>query len=210
MRRRSFIKGMAAAGASALVPSGITAALSSCSGGDKEWPGFDEVIDRSGTWSIKYSRATDGEIPMWIADMDFRTDPIVSEALRRRLDRDVMGYTRTPPEFPEAVAEWEKNQHGYDVDPEYVGYAPTTFYYMYADHVMSLTGIRNGQLRQSSFATYILDPKAKTISFDYTFFGKHYVFTADIMRLSRKEFFFEFDDEYGDHWRLELFSRSEY
>lgn len=124
MRRRSFIKGMAAAGASALVPSGITAALSSCSTGSKESPGFDEVIDRSGTWSIKYSRATDGEIPMWIADMDFRTDPIVSEALRRRLDRDVMGYTRTPPEFPEAVAEWEKNQHGYDVDPEYVGYAP--------------------------------------------------------------------------------------
>lgn len=115
---------MAAAGASALVPSGITAALSSCSSGSGEWPDFNEVIDRSGTWSIKYSRATDGEIPMWIADMDFRTDPFVNEALRRRLDRDVMGYTRTPPEFSQAVAEWEKNQHGYDVDPEYVAYAP--------------------------------------------------------------------------------------
>lgn len=112
------------------------------------------------------------------------------------------------------VGSWQVSHtylNGVEIDStDYIGYAPTTFYYMYADHVMSLTGIRNGQLRQSSFATYILDPKAKTISFDYTFFGKHYVFTADIMRLSRKEFFFEFDDEYGDHWRLELFSRSEY
>jgi hypothetical protein len=101
--------------------------------------------------------------------------------------------------------------NGVEIDStEYIGYAPSTFYYMYADHVMSLTGIRNGQLRQSSFATYILDAKAKTIKFDYTFFGKHYDFTADIKRLSRKEFFIEFDDEYGDHWRLEMFSRSNY
>ena len=101
--------------------------------------------------------------------------------------------------------------NGMEIDStEYIGYAPTTFYYMYADHVMSLTGVYNGQLRQSSFATYILDPKAKTIKFDYTFFGKHYDFTADIRRLSRKEFFIEFDDEYGDHWRLEMFSRSDY
>ena len=72
------------------------------------------------------------------------------------------------------------------------------------------TGIHNGELRQSSFATYVLDPKAKTIDFNFSFFGKRYVFTANIMRLSRKEFFIEFDDEYGDHWRLELFSRSSY
>lgn len=112
------------------------------------------------------------------------------------------------------VGSWQVSHtylNGTEIDStDYIGYAPSTFYYMYADHVMSLTGIRNGQLRQSSFATYILDPKTKTIQFDYTFFGKHYDFTADIMRLSRKEFFIEFDDEYGDHWRLELFSRSDY
>lgn len=101
--------------------------------------------------------------------------------------------------------------NGVEIDStEYIGYAPRTYYYLYADHVMSLLGIRNGELRQSSFALYILDPKAKTIDFDYTFFGKHYVFTADIMRLSRKEFFIEFDDEHGDHWRLEMFARSSY
>ena len=118
---------MAAAGASTLVPAGIAgAALTACT--SRKEPsvisGFNEVIDRSGTWSIKYGRAKDGEIPMWIADMDFKTDPYVSEALRRRLDRDVFGYTSTPPEFIEAIAGWEKSQHGYDVPREYIGYAP--------------------------------------------------------------------------------------
>lgn len=110
------------------------------------------------------------------------------------------------------VGSWQVSHtylNGVEIDStEYIGYAPKTFYYMYADHVMSLTGVRNGQLRQSSFATYIVDQKAKTVSFNYTFFGKHYVFTADIMKLTRKEFFIEFDDEHGDHWRLEMFTRS--
>ena len=58
MKRRSFIKGMAATGASSLVPAGaLGTILSACSEPDrKEWD-FDEVIDRSGTWSIKYGRA---------------------------------------------------------------------------------------------------------------------------------------------------------
>jgi len=101
--------------------------------------------------------------------------------------------------------------NGVEIDStDYVAYTPTTYYYMYADHVMSLTGIYNGELRQSSFATYIIDPKSKTIQFNFSFFGKRYNFTADIRRLSRKEFFIEFDDEYGDHWRLEMFSRTSY
>ena len=129
---------MAAAGASTLVPAGIAgAALSACNRSKPsiprhhkpvpepvEGPDFNTVLDRTGTWSIKYGRAKDGEIPMWIADMDFKTDPYVSEALRRRLDRDVLGYTSTPPEFIDAIAGWVKSQHGYDVPREYIGYAP--------------------------------------------------------------------------------------
>ena len=126
MRRRDFIKGTAAVGASALVPAGtISALLSSCSkaGARGKWD-FDAVQDRSGTWSIKYGRATDGEIPMWIADMDFKTDPFVAEALRMRLDRDVLGYTSTPKEYYEAIAAWERRYHDFDLDDEWVGYAP--------------------------------------------------------------------------------------
>lgn len=99
--------------------------------------------------------------------------------------------------------------NGVEIDStDYIGYAPKTYYYIYADHVMAVMAYYDGQIRESSFATWVIDPKKKTVKFDFTFFGKHYNFTADVMRLSKKEFFFEFDDEDGDHWRLELFSRS--
>lgn len=127
MKRRTFLKGMAAAGGAALLPAGaVGTALTACERrGDAAggWD-FDEVIDRTGTFSIKYGRATDGEIPMWIADMDFRTDPYVSAALRKRLDRDVFGYTSTPASFVDAIAAWEKKVHGYAVEKEWIGYAP--------------------------------------------------------------------------------------
>ena len=126
MRRRDFIKGTAAASASTLVPVGtISALLASCSkaSAGKGWD-FDAVQDRSGTWSIKYGRATDGEIPMWIADMDMKTDPFVAEALRMRLDRDVLGYTSIPAEFYDVIHAWQKRYHGFDLYQEWIGYAP--------------------------------------------------------------------------------------
>ena len=124
MKRRTFLKGAVAAGATALVPAGaVGAALTACSPRKADW-NFDEIIDRSGTWSIKYGRAKDGEIPMWIADMDFKTDPYVAEALRKRLDRDVLGYTTTPEAFVDAIATWEKQAHRYAPEKEWIAYAP--------------------------------------------------------------------------------------
>lgn len=83
MKRRAFIKGMTAAGAVSLLPMGSASTLLQGCEGPKpslRWD-FDEVIDRSGTWSIKASRAGEGRYAMWIADMDFRTDPVLREAL---------------------------------------------------------------------------------------------------------------------------------
>ena len=122
MKRRTFLKGVAAAGAVSLLPAGTL--VSGCKPGRREGWDFDEVIDRTGTWSIKYGRARDGQIPMWIADMDFRTDPVVRNALRERLERDVMGYTSTPEAFFQAVRDWVEKQHGYSVPMDWVGYAP--------------------------------------------------------------------------------------
>ena len=56
--------------------------------------------------------------------MDFKTDPVVSQALQERLAKDVMGYTYTPDEFYDAIVGWEKSQHGFDVPREWVGYCP--------------------------------------------------------------------------------------
>ncbi len=124
MKRRTFLKSAAAAGAAAMLPSSILSLASGCTPENKPGWNFDEVLDRTGTWSIKYRRAEGGKLAMWIADMDFKTDPVVSQALRERLEKDVFGYTYGPDAFFEAIAGWEKAQHGFDVPIEWVEYAP--------------------------------------------------------------------------------------
>ena len=126
MKRRAFLKSAAAAGAASLLPAGVLGSvLSGCkpAGAGASW-NFDEVIDRSGTWSIKQSRAVDGKLAMWIADMDFKTDPVVRAALAQRIDRDVMGYTFTPEAYYEALVHWERIRHGFEVEREWVGACP--------------------------------------------------------------------------------------
>ena len=122
MKRRDFLKGITATGLASLVPASW---LSSCAS-EPDAPAwdFDRVMDRSGTWSIKYGRATNGEIPMWIADMDFGTDPYVKEALLQRISRDGIGYTSTPDLFYEAIGSWEEKQHGFSVEREWIGFCP--------------------------------------------------------------------------------------
>ena len=129
MKRRSFLKSAAAAGAATLLPSGLLGLTSGLAAGcEKAEPApawnFDEIIDRSGTYSIKYRRAEGGKLAMWIADMDFKTDPVVSQALRERLDRDVIGYTYAPEAYYQAIVDWLQTQHDYTVDREWVNACP--------------------------------------------------------------------------------------
>lgn len=112
------------------------------------------------------------------------------------------------------VGTWQVSHaylNGEEVDSTgFSAYEVGTYYIMYPDHVMSVRALRNGEWRETIFANYVIDPKQKTIDMAFTLIDKNYNIHANIMRLSRKEFFFEFDDNYGDHWRLELFSRSNY
>ena len=129
MKRRTFLKSAAAAGAATLLPSSLLGLTTTgCKSAPAEasaasW-NFDEVIDRSGTFSIKYRRAEGDRLAMWIADMDFKTDPAVSAALRERIDRDVIGYTYAPDEYYEAIVGWLRTQHGYEVEREWVSACP--------------------------------------------------------------------------------------
>lgn len=126
MKRRTFIQHLSSAGLSTLLPAGtLGTALAACAHETQNAAfDFDTVIDRSGTWSIKYGRATNGEIPMWIADMDFATDPYVHAALSLRLEREVFGYTTTPPAFVDAIHQWIQNYHHSQVEREWINYAP--------------------------------------------------------------------------------------
>ena len=72
---------------------------------------FDEVIDRTGTNSYKWDIA-EGELPMWVADMDFRTASEIIKAITERAEHGVFGYSTIPDEWYSAYINWWKNRHG--------------------------------------------------------------------------------------------------
>lgn len=84
---------------------------------------FDELIPRRHTNSYKWdSAATDDVLPMWVADMDFRTAPCVVEALRRRVEHGIFGYTKVPATYYEAVVNWFARRHSWRIVPEWLIY----------------------------------------------------------------------------------------
>lgn len=73
---------------------------------------FDKQTDRRGTGSVKWDVA-DGELPMWVADMDFETAPLVKEAVTKVAERGIYGYTDVTEEYFEAIADFWADRHGY-------------------------------------------------------------------------------------------------
>ena len=72
---------------------------------------FDEPVDRSGTYSEKWD-IKDGELPMWVADMDFRTAPAITRALVKRAEHGVFGYTGVPDEWYDAyITHWQERHN---------------------------------------------------------------------------------------------------
>ena len=75
---------------------------------------FSKPTCRRGTNSYKWdSAAGDDIIPLWVADMDFETYPGITEALRRRVDHAIFGYTRVPDSYYDAVCRWFEERHGW-------------------------------------------------------------------------------------------------
>ena len=75
---------------------------------------FDQLIPRRGTNSVKWDEEPAADIlPMWVADMDFRTAPCVVEALRRRVEHGVYGYATVPESYYGAVTSWFARRHGW-------------------------------------------------------------------------------------------------
>jgi cysteine-S-conjugate beta-lyase len=90
---------------------------------------FDEIIHREGTHSVKYDLrnkifGTEDVIPLWVADMDFRTPDFVVDAVRRRAGHELYGYTFIPESFYESLRYWMKRRHGWDIRREWILYCP--------------------------------------------------------------------------------------
>ena len=90
---------------------------------------FDEVIDRRGTSAIKLEGikeiwGRDDLMPLWVADMDFATAPFVTEAIRKRCQNPVLGYTSKPDSYYQAIINWNKNRYGLDVEKGMINFVP--------------------------------------------------------------------------------------
>lgn len=89
---------------------------------------FDEVIERRGSSCLKYDALEERYgrvdlIPLWVADMDFKTPDFIVDALRRRLDHPIFGYTMKGDYFS-VLASWVEKLHGWSVKPEEICYIP--------------------------------------------------------------------------------------
>ncbi|MDO4633720.1 MAG: MalY/PatB family protein [Eubacteriales bacterium] len=90
---------------------------------------FNAVIDRNHTDCLKFDFAVkrgkpQDILPLWVADMDFKTSSFVLEALQERLEHGIFGYTETDDSYFEAVAGWQEKHHGWKVEKEWLVKTP--------------------------------------------------------------------------------------
>jgi cystathionine beta-lyase len=94
---------------------------------------FDEIIDRKNTDSIKYDFAVrrgkpEGILPLWVADMDFRTPPAVIEALTAKSAHGIFGYSENSQDYVEVLQHWFLNSFDWKVEPSWLVKTPSVVY----------------------------------------------------------------------------------
>ncbi len=96
----------------------------------RDW-NFDEIIDRSGTASLKWEPAVLGTLfsrndllPLWVADMDFKCPSAVTAAIKKRLEHELYGYSLLDPAYLPALISWYKRRHNWAIKEEWVVTTP--------------------------------------------------------------------------------------
>ena len=86
---------------------------------------FDTPLDRRGTASIKWDKYKGRDvIPLWVADMDFACAPAVVEALHRRVDHPIYGYSDPPAELPGTIVGCLEREYCWKIEPEWIIWLP--------------------------------------------------------------------------------------
>lgn len=90
---------------------------------------FDKEIDRKGTNSVKWDGlksafGSEDLLPLWVADMDFETPDFIMDALRKRLEHPVLGYTETPDSYWQSIIDWQSRRNGWKIEKEWLTYIP--------------------------------------------------------------------------------------
>jgi len=86
---------------------------------------FDEIIERKNTYSIKYDFAAErgkpeGVLPLWVADMDFKTPPQVIAELSKRCEHGIYGYTDPKDDYFKSVQNWFEKSHSLQLEKEWI------------------------------------------------------------------------------------------
>jgi cystathionine beta-lyase len=108
---------------------------------------FDTPTDRSGTHSTRWEKYAGRDvIPLWVADTDFRAPPAVIDALRRRVEHGIFGYTSPPPELRALIVARMARLYGWTIAPEWIVFLPGVVSALYmaanrltrpGDHILS-------------------------------------------------------------------------
>jgi cystathionine beta-lyase len=90
---------------------------------------FDEIIDRRNTGAVKVERCkalygSEDVLPLWVADMDFRTPDFIFEAIRERCEHPILGYSMPPKEFYPSLISWINEHHNWQVKRQWIGFLP--------------------------------------------------------------------------------------
>lgn len=90
---------------------------------------FDEIVSREGTNCIKYDALknffkADDLLPLWVADMDFKTPDFIVNAIKQRVDHEIYGYTFRSDSYYDAVINWMSRRHNWNVKKEWISFSP--------------------------------------------------------------------------------------
>lgn len=84
---------------------------------------FDELVERRNTGCVKWDECPNDEvIPLWVADMDFKAAPAIQEAIRKRAEHGVFGYTFVDDSYYDAVISWFQRRHDWTIHREEILY----------------------------------------------------------------------------------------
>ena len=122
---------------------------------------FDKIISRFNTDSISWDKYNKDIIPLWVADMDFETPQCVVDAITKRLDHKVFGYTHAPYQLKEEITQYIKDQFDWTIESEWIVFTPSLVSSLYSivqqltqadDHVLTLQPVYHHILQAASFS----------------------------------------------------------
>jgi cysteine-S-conjugate beta-lyase len=90
---------------------------------------FDEMLLREGTNCLKYDArerffGDKDVLPLWVADMDFKTPNFIVDAIKKRAEHEIYGYTFRGDSYFQAIIDWMKRRHNWKIQKEWISFSP--------------------------------------------------------------------------------------